>query len=113
MRVKRGARAVEAEGRRSIERALQSGPPRDEYGELRRTLREGRAVAARLGHVLTNWKRRVYAPNTAATAYCKRCRKAAGVNLEHSSTAYGPATTDPCPDAGCEDPPENNRPRTN
>ena len=50
----------------------------------------------RLGHALTRWKRRAYAPNTAATALCKGCRATALVNLEHASDAYGPAITKPC-----------------
>ena len=71
MKVKRGARAVEAAALKAIERAQQSGPPRDEYNELQGALKRGRAAAARLGHTLTRWKRRAYAPHTAATAFCK------------------------------------------
>ena len=68
MKVKRGARAVEAAALKALERAKQSGPPRDEYNELQGALKRGRAAASRLGHTLTRWKRRAYAPNTAATA---------------------------------------------
>ena len=96
MKVKRGARAVEAAALKAIERAKQSGPPRDEYNELQGALKRGRAAASRLGHALTRWKRRAYAPNTAATALCKGCRATALVNLEHASDAYGPALTNPC-----------------
>ena len=96
MRVKRGARAAEADARKAIERARLSGPPRDEYNELQGALKRGRAGAAELGHALTRWKRRAYAPNTAAAAFCQRCRAAALVNLEHASHAYGPALTKPC-----------------
>ena len=56
----------------------------------------GRAAASRLGHTLTRWKRRAYAPSTAATAFCKQCRATALVNLEHASDAYGFALTKPC-----------------
>ena len=62
MRVKRGARAVEAAALKAIERARQNGPPRDEYNELQGALKRGRAAASRLGHSLTRWKRRPYAP---------------------------------------------------
>ena len=96
MRVKRGARAVEAAALMAIERAQQSGPPRDEYNELQGALKRGRAAASRLGHTLTRWKRRAYAPNTAATAFCKQCHATALVNLEHASDAYGPALTNRC-----------------
>lgn len=96
MRVKRGARAVEAAALKAIERARQSGPPRDEYNELQGALKRGRAAASRLGHSLTRWKRRPYAPSTAAAAFCKHCRAAALVNLEHASDAYGPAIDKPC-----------------
>ena len=96
MKVNRGARAVEAAALKAIERAKQSGPPRDEYNELQGALKRGRAAASRLGHTLTRWKRRAYAPSTAATAFCKQCRAVALVNLEHASDAYGPALTNPC-----------------
>ena len=96
MKVKRGARAVEAAALRAIERAQQGGPPRDEYNELGDALKRGRAAASRLGHTLTRWKRRAYAPNTAAAAFCKQCRATAIVNLEYASDAYGPAITKPC-----------------
>ena len=96
MKVKRGARAVEAAGREAIERAKRSGPPRDEYNELQGALKRGRAAASRLGHTLTRWKRRAYAPSTAATAFCKQCRAVALVNLDHASDAYGPAVSNPC-----------------
>ena len=96
MKVKRGARAVEAAALKTIERAQQSGPPRDEYNELQGALKRGRAAASRLGHNLTRWKRRAYAPNTAATAFCRHCRANALVNLEHASDAYGPALTNRC-----------------
>ena len=98
MKVKRGARAVEAAALKAIERAQQSGPPRDEYNELPGALTRGRAaaLASRLGHDLTRWKRRAYAPNTAATAFCRHCRATALVNLEHASDAYGPALTNRC-----------------
>ena len=69
---------------------------RTEYNELQGALKRGRAAASRLGHTLTRWKRRAYAPNTAATAFCKQCRATALVNLEHASNAYGPAITKPC-----------------
>ncbi len=96
MKVKRGARAVEAAALKAIERARQSGPPRDDYNELQGALKRGRAAASRLGHTLTRWKRRAYAPHTAATAFCRVCGAAALVNLEHASDAYGPAITDFC-----------------
>ena len=96
MKVKRGARAVEAAAREAIERAKRNGPPRDEYNELQGALKRGRAAASRLGHILTRWKRRAYAPNTAATAFCKQCRVVALVNLDHASDAYGPALTNRC-----------------
>lgn len=99
MRVKRGTRAVEADGLKAIHRALESGPPSDEYGELARVLRDGRAAAVALGHQLGRWKRRVYAPNTAATAFCRRCSMAAAVNLENSSRPNGPAVSQSCPAA--------------
>ena len=41
MKVKRGARAVEAAAFKAIERAKQSGPPRDEYNELQGALKRG------------------------------------------------------------------------
>jgi len=41
MRVKRGARAVEAAALKAIERAKQSGPPRDEYNEMQGALSAG------------------------------------------------------------------------
>ena len=50
MKVTRGARAVEAEGVKAIERARQAGPPRDDYDELPDALKLGRAKAAKLGH---------------------------------------------------------------
>ena len=53
MKVKRGSRAVEAAALKAIERAQQSGPPRDEYNELQGALKRGRAAAVRLGHTLT------------------------------------------------------------
>lgn len=96
MKVKRGARAVEAAALRAIERAKRSGPPRDEYNELHGALKRGRVAASRLGHTLTRWKRRAYAPSTAATAFCRQCRAVALVNLDHASHAYGPALTNPC-----------------
>lgn len=96
MRVKRGARAVEADGIKAINRALESGPPRDEYGEFERALRAGREAAAALGHRLGRWRRRVYAPNTAATVACQRCGAVAVVNLENASEASGPAVTRRC-----------------
>lgn len=99
MRVKRGARAVEKDGLRAIERALANGPPQDQYQELQDALRRGRAAARAHGHDLGRWKRRVYAPNTAATAFCRLCRAAAVVNLETNSNATGPAITRPCPEA--------------
>ena len=96
MRVKRGARAIEKDGLRAIERALAAGPPADEYHELNTALRRGRAAARELGHNLGRWKRRVYAPNTAATAFCTRCSAAAVVNLENGPDATGPAVREPC-----------------
>ena len=96
MRVQRGARAVEHAGRLALARAAESGPPRDEYGELATALREGRRKARDLGHELTKWKKRPYAPNTAATAYCRRCGAVAGVNLENASHATGAAVSKPC-----------------
>ena len=96
MKVKRGARAVEKDGLRAIERALAAGPPADEYRELNTALRHGRATARALGHDLGRWKRRTYAPNTAATAFCTRCSAAAVVNLENGPDATGPATREPC-----------------
>ena len=96
MKVKRGARAVEKDGLRAIERALAAGPPADEYRELNTALRHGRATARALGHDLGRWKRRAYAPNTAATAFCTRCSAAAVVNLENGPNATGPATREPC-----------------
>ena len=97
----RGLRLIVAEDQaaaalKAIERAKQSGPPRDEYNELQGALKRGRAAASRLGHTLTRWKRRAYAPNTAATAFCRQCRATALVNLEHASDAYGPALASPC-----------------
>ena len=105
MKVKRGAPAVEAAALKAIERAQRSGPPRDEYNELQGALKRGRAAASRLGHNLTRWKRRAYAPNTAATAFCRHCRAVALVNLEHASQAYGPALTNRCSSAPRTDPP--------
>ena len=96
MKVQRGARAVGAAAFKAIERAKQSGPPRDEFNELQGALKRGRAAASHLGHTLTRWKRRAYAPHTAAAAFCKQCRAPALVNLEHGSDAYGPALTSPC-----------------
>ena len=96
MKVQRGAQAVERAGRDAIARAALAGPPKDEYDELDSVLRDGRATAARLGHKLGKWKRRVYAPQTAATAYCTRCCLAAAVNLELRATAIGPAVTVRC-----------------
>ena len=96
MKVKRGACAVETAAIKAIERAKQSGPPRDEYNELQGALKRGRAAASRRGHILTRWSRRAYAPSTAATAFCKQCRAIALVNLEIASEAYGPALTAPC-----------------
>ena len=96
MKVQRGVQAVDRAGRDVIGRAAMKGPPADEYGELKVVLREGRAAAAALGHKLGNWKRRVYAPNTAATAYCTRCLLAAAVNLELEAKAIGPAVTVRC-----------------
>ncbi|MCY4600751.1 MAG: hypothetical protein OXF27_12635 [Acidobacteria bacterium] len=104
MKVTRGARAVETAALKALERARKRGPPRDEYNELQGALKRGRAVASRLGHALTRWKRRPYAPHTAAAAFCKHCRAAALVNLEHASEAYGPAVTNPC-SAPRSDPP--------
>ena len=96
MKAKRGAQAVEQAGRAAIARAAVAGPPKDEYGELADVLRAGRRAAADLGHKLGNWKRRVYAPDTAATAYCTRCRLAAAVNLDVKGAAIGPAVTVRC-----------------
>ena len=62
MKVNRGARAVEAAALKALERAKQSGPPRDEYNELQRALKRGRAAASRLGHTLTRWRRRAHSP---------------------------------------------------
>ena len=104
MKVKRGARAVEGAAREAIEHAKRSGPPRDEYNELQGALKRGRAAASRLGHSLTRWKRRAYAPHTAATAFCKQCRAVALVNLDHACDAYGPALTNRC-SASKADPP--------
>ena len=67
-------------------------------GDRAREAKRGRAAASRLGHTLTRWKRRAYAPSTAATACCKKCRATALVNLEHASDAYGPALTNPWTD---------------
>jgi len=94
--VKRGARAVEAAGQRIIAAALERGVPKDEYGDLARVKREGHAAARALGHELTKWKRRAYAPNTAATAYCRLCRCPALIDLERSSAADGPALSQRC-----------------
>ena len=96
MKVTRGARAVEAEGVKAIEKARQAGAPRDDYDELPDALKLGRAKAAKLGHTLGPWKRRVYAPDTAATAHCTRCQAPAIVNLEHSAAPRGPAVTECC-----------------
>ena len=96
MRVKRGARAVEADGIKAINRALESGAPSDEYDELATVLRAGREAALALGHRLGRWRRRVYAPNTAATVACQRCGAVAVVNLENGSQASGPAVTRRC-----------------
>ena len=94
--VKRGARAVEAAGQRIIAAALERGVPQDEYGELAEVKREGRAAARTLGHDLTKWKRRVYAPQTAATAYCRGCGLPALIDLQRSSNADGPALSKRC-----------------
>ena len=95
-RVKRGARAVAAAGERAIAEARDKGPPTDEYGELGEVLKEGRASANALGHQLGHWKRRPYAPNTAADATCMECSAMAMVNLEIRSSAHGPAITTQC-----------------
>ena len=96
MKVKRGARAVASAAIKAIERAKQNGPLRDEYDELQGALKRGRAAASHMGHALTRWKRRAYAPSTAATAFCRQCRATALVNLDHASDAYGPAITNRC-----------------
>ena len=112
MKVKRGARAVETEGLRTIERAQRAGPPRDEYNELQAALKRGRAAASSRGHTLTRWKRRPYAPATAATAFCRRCRAMAVIDLEKSSRAYGPAVESDCRgDQAAPSPPRQARSR--
>ena len=55
------------------------------YRKLVTALRHGRAAARELGH----WKRRPYAPNTAATAFCTHCSAAAVINLENGPDATG------------------------
>ena len=91
MKVKRGARAVEKDGLRAIERALAAGTlPADEYRELNTALRHGRATARALGHDLGRWKRRAYAPNTAATAFCTRCSAAARRKPRERPQRYRP-----------------------
>ena len=96
MKVTRGVRAVEADGQKVIARAIEAGPPRDEYGELATALRSGRELAKEYGHRLSKWKRRRYAPNTTADARCLDCGAQALVNLEVSSRAEGPATHTRC-----------------
>ena len=96
-RVKRGSRAVAAEGERLLARARERGAPKDEYDELDEVLKEARADARALHHRLGHWKRRPYAPATAANAACMVCSAMAMVNLEIQSTAHGPAVTTECP----------------
>ena len=97
MRVSRGAARVEAAGRQLIERAARTGPPKDAFGELDRAKRRGRTRAEELGHTLRKWARRPYAPNTAATTYCRTCGATCAVNLEIGTEASGAAVTVPCP----------------
>ena len=111
MKVKRGARAVEKDGLRAIERPLAAGPPADEYRELATALRHARAAARQLGHNLGHWKRRPYAPNTAATAFCTHCSAAAVVNLDNGPDATGPAPGNPARPSARQ-PDLRSRPRT-
>ena len=94
--MKRGTRAVAAAGEQVLAKAREKGPPSDEYGELDEVLREGRANAKALGHQLGHWKRRPYAPHTAAVATCGVCAAMAMVNLDIQSTAHGPAISKRC-----------------
>ena len=103
-KVQRGAGAVERAGRESIGRAGASGPPEDEFGELPAALRKGRRQADALGHKLSNWKHRPYAPATAANARCMNCNQMAAVNLEISSEPMGAAVTRRCTKAGRPNP---------
>ena len=97
-RVARGARTVDANGRAAIARALERGAPgdRDEFGELAGALRAGRRTARELEHELGHWKRRPFAPNTAATTHCRRCSKVICVDLSIGTAAHGPAATGHC-----------------
>ena len=99
-RVSRSVRAVAADGERAIARALQNGPAKDEYEELKEVLKEARDNAKALGHRLGHWKRRPYAPNTAADATCLECGKRAMVNLEIGSHAHGDAVENRCAASG-------------
>ena len=104
-KVKRGADAVERAGRETLERAAASGPPADEFGELPGVLRKGRQQARALGHELSHWKHRAYAPATAATARCMACNQIATVNLDISSEPMGAAVSQPCAKAHRRKPP--------
>ena len=97
MRVKRGRQAVAADAQRVLARAREAGPPKDEYGELPEVLRLGREAAAAQGHSLARWRRRPFAPQTAAATFCTMCGAVAIVDLDKSSSANGPAVQKPCP----------------
>ena len=94
--VKRGTRTVAAAGERALAAAREKGPPKDKHDELGNVLKEGNASARAHGHELGPWKRRPYAPYTAAVATCMNCSAMAMVNVEIRSSAHGPATTEQC-----------------
>jgi len=68
----------------------------DEFGELPSALRAGRRAAKELGHELGRWKRRPFAPETAATTHCMRCSKVICIDLSIGTEAHGPAATGEC-----------------
>ena len=94
--MKRGARAVTADGLRMIARALEAGPPRDRHGLMPRAMRAGRRAARANGHDLTHWKRKPYAPHTAAAAFCRHCGAHAAVDVTRSAEPTGTAINVRC-----------------
>ena len=98
MRVSRNALTVERAARDTIGRALKRGyAATDDFRELKAVKRDGHRDAAALGHKLSRWHKRPYAPLTAATAYCAVCNRPALIDLQlHGARAVGKALTERC-----------------